>query len=71
MAAPRTQPVQLQFVGLDGEPISAGDFLLEAFDVAVLKFYDLPAGRTDQVVVVPLVSDIVVLSLGAEMARLG
>jgi len=71
MATARTQTVELELVGLDSEPIPAGDFLLEAFDVAVLEFHDLPAGRADQVVMVALVGYVVVLGLGSEVTRLG
>src|SRR5438094_8583693 len=71
MAAARAQPVQLQFVGLDGEPVSAGDFLVQAFDVAVFKFHDLPAGRADPASGVRVVGAGGVLRWRHDMARVG
>jgi len=43
MAAPRAETVEFELVGGDGEAVAAGDFFLEAFDVAILELDDLPA----------------------------
>ena len=57
-------------MGLNAEPVLGRDFLLQPFDIVVLEFHDLAAGRADEVVVMAFVRDIVVLRLRAEMAGL-
>ena len=71
MAATGTETVQFKAVGLDGKPVSYGDFFLQALDVAVLKLDDLSAPCTDQMVVMALVRNVVVLGLRSEVASLG
>jgi len=71
MPAARAEPVQLQFVSLDREPIPFRHLFLQSFDVAVFKFHDLAATRADQMVMVAFVRNVVVLGLGSEMACLG
>lgn len=56
---------------LNGEPVPARHFLLQALNIAILKFYDLSARGADEVIVVSLVGDVVVLSLASEMPSLG
>ena len=58
-------------MSLDGEAISAGDLFLKSFDVFILEFHDLTAGRANEMIVVSLVGHVVVLRLRAEVARLG
>ncbi len=70
MTAARAEAIQLKAVGLDGEAVALCDFFLEAFDIAVFEFHDLPATGTYEVIVMPFVRDIVILSLCAEMAGL-
>lgn len=71
MTAAGTEPVQFKAVSLNGEAVLDGDFFLQAFDLAVFELHDLATPGTNQVVVVPLVRDVVILSLGPEMAGLG
>lgn len=71
MTAAGAEAVQLEAVSLDGEAVLDGDFFLQAFDLAVFELHDLATPGTNQVVVVPLVRDVVILSLGPEMAGLG
>ena len=71
MTAAGAKAVQFEPVGLDGESVAGGDFLLKLFDLAIFKFDDPAAAGADKVVVVPLVRHIIVLGLGAEMAGLG
>lgn len=70
MTAARAEAVQFEAVRSDGEPVPGGDFFLQLLDLAVLELDDLLATGTNQVVVMPLVRDVVVLCLGAEMAGL-
>lgn len=70
MTAAGTEAVELEAVGLDREAIPGGDFLLQFFDLAVLKLDDLPATRADEVIVMPFMRDIIVLSLRAKMPGL-
>jgi hypothetical protein len=70
MTAAGTEPVEFETVGLDGEPVMGGDFILELFDFAIFKFDDLAAARTDQMVVMALMGHVVVLSLSAEVPGL-
>ena len=70
MTTTGTQPVEFEPVGVYRKAIAGGDFFLELFDLTVFEFHDLPAARTDEVIVMTLVSDIVVLGLGAEVPRL-
>ncbi len=65
-----TETVNLQLVGLNGEPVFAGHFFLEFLNITVFKFHDLPTGGAYDVVVVPFMRDIIVLGLGAEVAGL-
>lgn len=71
MSAPGAHTVEFQLMGLDSEAISAGDFFLKSFDVFILEFHDLAAGRADEVIVMPLVRHVIVLGLRAEVASLG
>lgn len=70
MAAAGTEAVELQPVGLDGKAIAGGDLFLQTLDLAVFKLDDLSAAGADEVVVMALMRDVVVLGLGAEVARL-
>ena len=63
MTAAGTESVQFEAVGLDGEAVAGGDLFLEAFDIAVFKLHDLSAPGTDEVVMMPLMGDVVVLRL--------
>ena len=58
-------------MGLNDEAILGGDFLLEPFDFAVLELHDGAAPRTDQMVVMAFVGDVVVLRLSPEVSCLG
>lgn len=71
MSAARTEAVQLEAVGLDGEPIAGGDFLLQFFDFAVFKLDDLATTSANEMIVVALVRDVVVLGLRTEVPGLG
>ena len=71
MTAARTEPVELEAVGLNGEPIASSDFFLEFFDFAILKLDDFSAARANQVIVMTLMRDIIVLGLRAEVSGLG
>jgi len=70
MAATRAEAVQLEAMGLDDEAVFRSDLLLQSLDLAVLKLHDGAATGTDQMVVMPLMGDIVVLRLRTEMAGL-
>ena len=70
MAAVRAEAVALEPVGLNHEAVFGGHFLLEAFDFAILELHDLSTARTDQVIMVSLVRDVVVLGLRSEVACL-
>jgi len=70
MTTARTEAVEFEAVGLDGEAVSGGHLLLKAFDVAVFELHDLSAVGADKVVVVAFVGDVVVLRLSAEVPRL-
>ncbi len=71
MSAAGAHAVEFQFMSLDGEAVSAGDFFLESFDILILEFHDLAAGGADQMIVVSLVRHVVILRLRAEVACLG
>jgi hypothetical protein len=71
MSAAGAHAVEFQFMGLDGEAISAGDLFLKSFDVFICEFHDLAAGGADEVIVVPLVRHVIVLGLCPEVASLG
>lgn len=71
MSAAGAYAVELQFMGLDGETVSAGDLFLELFDVFILEFYDFAAGGADEVIVVSFVSHVIVLGLCPEVTSLG
>jgi hypothetical protein len=71
MTAVGAVAVELELVSLDGESVPGRDLGLQPLDFLVLELHDFPAAGTDQVIVVPLVRDVVVLRLGAEMTGLG
>ena len=71
MAAAGTEAVELKAVSLDSEAVLGGDFLLQAFNLAVFELHDLAASSANEVVVVPLVRDVVILGLGPKVAGLG
>src|SRR5215510_9845123 len=71
MTAAGAEAVQLEAVCFDGEAVLGGDFFLQAFDLAVFKLHDLATSGTNQVIMVPLVRYVVILSLGPEMPGLG
>jgi hypothetical protein len=71
MTTAGTEPIKLETVGVDREPVRGGDFFLEAFNVAIGEFHDLAAAGTDEMVVMAFMGDVVVLRLGAEVPRLG
>lgn len=71
MTAARAEAIELEAVGLDGESIAGGDFLLQFFDFAVFKLDDLAATGANKVIVVALVRDVVVLGLRTEVPGLG
>ena len=71
MAAIGAEPVELQLVGLNREAVPSRHFLLKPFDVAIFEFHDLAATRTDQMIVMALMGDVVVLGLRAEVPGLG
>ena len=55
---------------MNGKPVFLGHGFLQVFNLAVVKFHDFPASRTNQMVVMAFVSHVVKLRLGAEMALL-
>jgi hypothetical protein len=57
-------------VGLNGKAVFSGHGLLQVFNLAIVKFHNLPASRTNQMVVMAFVRHVVELGLGAEMAFL-
>lgn len=65
------EAVEFKFVGLNGKAVFSGHGFLQVFNLAVVKFHNLPAFRTNQMVVMAFVGDVVELGLGAEMAFLG
>ena len=71
MSAAGAHAVQFQFVGLYGEAVATGDFLLQTFDVFILELDDLAASGTNEVIVMPFMRHIIVLSLCPEVAGLG
>ena len=71
MTAARAEAIKLEAVGLNGEPIAGGDFLLEFFDFAILKLDNLAAAGANQMIVMSLMRDVIVLGLGTEVPRLG
>jgi hypothetical protein len=71
MTATRTEAVELESVGLNGESIAGGDFLLQFFDFAVFKLDDLATTGANEMIVVAFVRDVVVLCLRTEMPGLG
>jgi hypothetical protein len=70
MPAPCAKTIQFKLVGLNGEAVASGHFLLEAFNIVVFKFHNLSAGGTDKMVVMALMRDVIVLGLRAEVPRL-
>ncbi len=70
MTATSTETIQFETVSRDSEAVPGRDFFLETLDVAVFELNDLATSGADQVVVVPFVRHIVVLSLSAEMSGL-
>jgi len=71
MTAAGTEAVEFEAVGLNGKSIASSDFLLEFFDFAVLKLDDFAAARTNEVIVMPLMRDVIVLGLRSEVPGLG
>ena len=71
MAATRAEAVQFQSVGLDDKAVFGRNFFLEPFDLTILELYDGAAARTDEMVVVTFVGDVIVLRLSAEVPCLG
>ena len=71
MTAARAETIELEAVGLNGEPIAGGDFLLELFDFAVFKLHNLAATGANEVIVMTLVRHVIVLSLRTEVPGLG
>jgi hypothetical protein len=71
MSAAGAHAVEFQFMGLDGEAVSAGDLFLKSFDVFILEFHDFAAGRADKMIVMPLVRHVIVLGLCPEVTSLG
>lgn len=70
MTAAGAESVEFEAVGLDRKPIAGGNLFLEAFDIAIFKFDDVPALGADEVIVMAFMGDIIVLSLGPKMASL-
>lgn len=70
MAAVHAEAVELKPVRLDDEPILGRHFLLEPLDFAIFELHNLSAARTDQVIMVSLMGDVVVLGLRTEMSCL-
>ncbi len=66
-----TEAIQFKSVGLDNKTVLGCDLFLQPLDLAILKFHNGSTAGTDEVVVMPLVGDIIVLRLGAEMPGLG
>jgi hypothetical protein len=71
MTTAGTEAVELKAMGLDGEAVPGGHFFLQLFDFAIFELHDSSAVGANEVVVVALVGDVVVLSLGTEVAGLG
>ncbi len=71
MAAGRAETVELQFVGRNRKAILRGNFLLQAFNVAVFEFDDFAAVRTNEMIMVTFVGNIIVLRLSSKMPGLG
>ena len=70
MTAARTEAIKLKSVGFDGKSVPDGHFFLEPLNFLVFKFHDLLAAGADEMIVVPLVRDVVVLRLRAEVPGL-
>jgi hypothetical protein len=70
MTTARTEAVEFEAVGLDGEAVSGGHLFLKAFDVAVFELHNFSAVGADEVIVVAFMGDVVVLGLCAEVPGL-
>ena len=57
-------------MGLNGKAVFSGHGFLQVFDLAVVKFHNFPAPRTNQMVMMAFVGHIVELGLGSEMTFL-
>ena len=71
MAAARAETVEFQAVGLDHKAVFCRDFLLQPLNFAVLELDNHATAGADEMVVMAFMRDVVVLRLGAEVARLG
>lgn len=71
MSAAGAHAVEFQFMGLDGEPVSAGDLFLEPFDIFIFEFHDFAAPGANEMIVMPLMRHVIVLSLCPEVTGLG
>ncbi len=71
MAAVGTESVQFQSVGLDHKAILGRNLFLQPFNLAILELHNSSTAGADEMVVMAFMRDIVVLRLGAEVARLG
>lgn len=71
MTAVGAESVELKAMRLNGKTVPRSDLFLKPLDIAVLKLDDLPTAGTDEMVMMTLVRNIVVLSLGAEVTGLG
>ncbi len=63
MTAAGAESVEFKAVGLDGKAVPGGDLLLQFFDLAVFKFDDLAATCADEMIVMPLMGDVIILRL--------
>jgi len=70
MTAAGAETVEFEAVSLNCKAVPSGDFLLQLFDLTILKFDDFSATRADEVIVMSLVSHVIVLCLRTEMPRL-
>lgn len=65
------QSIEFELVRGDREAVLGRDLLLQMFNVTVLKLRDCAALRTNHVVMMALIHDVVVVGLRAEVAFLG
>jgi hypothetical protein len=71
MTAARTEAIELEAVGLNGEAVAGGDFLLQFFDFAVFKFDNFSTTGANKMIVMTFMRDVIVLGLRAKVSRLG
>ena len=71
MTAARAESIELEAVGLDGKTVLSRHFFLKTLNIAVLELHDLSTACANEMVMMTLMRHVVVLSLSAEVPRLG